>query len=101
MTRDEIIPFLKGNFYKRVRHCSFSPGEYIYYAEDGNIYDENGYLFEDWNSPSRCGLRIRSGGNWEDGWEIIDYYRNESLVPDKKIANWNLPTIAELPRKIS
>ena len=30
--------------------------------------DENDYLFEDWEHPANCGLRMRQGGNWEHGW---------------------------------
>ena len=74
MTRNEIVAYLRGNFYKRVTHRLFAPEEYLYCAEDGNIYDENGYVFEDWNAGSCAhnGLRLRTGGVWEEGWEIID-----------------------------
>ena len=74
MTRTEILAYLRGNFYKRVAHRLFEPYEYLYSAEDGNIYDENGYLFEDWDEDSfaHSGLRMRTGGPWEDGWEIVD-----------------------------
>ena len=36
--------------------------------EDGNIYDECGCLFEDWHSTFNCGIRIRTGEEWEKGW---------------------------------
>lgn len=74
MTRAEILAYLRGNLYKRVTHRLFDPDEYLYAAEDGNIYDENGYLFEDWDEGSFAhnGLRMRTGGPWETDWEIID-----------------------------
>lgn len=73
MTREEILAYLRGNLYKRVTHRLFDSCEFLYAAEDG-IYDENGYLFEDWDEGSFAhnGLRMRTGGPWEDGWEIID-----------------------------
>lgn len=80
MTRTEILAFLRGNPYKRVTHRLFDPSEYLYAAEDGNIYDENGYLFEDWDTGSFAhnGLRMRTGGPWETDWEII--YKGERGV---------------------
>lgn len=41
------------------------------------MYDENGCLFEDWYSSGfgrHDGIRMRKGGNWEDGWEIAEKY---------------------------
>ena len=35
-----------------------------------NIYDENDYLFEDWYSDGSIGMRMRTGGSWEDGWSV-------------------------------
>ena len=41
--------------------------------DDGNVYDENGYLFEDWYSigpGGHSGIRDRVGDWWETGWYI-------------------------------
>lgn len=70
MTRDEIIKFMEENPNVRITHTSFDSDEYLYQKEDGNVYDEKGYLFEDWYSNRSNGLRMRSGGNWEDGWSV-------------------------------
>ena len=74
MTRTEMISFIKQNPNIPITHPLFSYNEYIISAENGNVYDEEGYLFEDWYSPDDCtgwnGIRIRTGGKWEDGWYI-------------------------------
>lgn len=70
MTREEMIEFIKANPGVKVTHELFSADEYLYTAGIGNVYDENGYLFEDWHSPFHNGLRMRTGGSWENGWQI-------------------------------
>lgn len=75
MTRTEMIAFIKANPYVKITHTLFDSSEHIYSKEDGNVYDENGYLFENWDSVvdmwSGCnGIRMRQGGRWEDGWSI-------------------------------
>lgn len=72
MTRSEMINFLKENPYVKVTHSLFGSDEYIYSKEDGKVYEENGYLFEDWHSLYHDGLRMRTGGEWEDGWSLFD-----------------------------
>lgn len=60
----------------RYTHRNFSPDEYIYAKPDGNIYTEEGYLFEDWHSEGpgqHNGMRMREGGSWEDGWVRCDF----------------------------
>lgn len=57
----------------KFRHCSFDDEEWLISKSDGNIYDEQGYLFEDWDTPNMFnGMRMRKGGAWEDGWVILD-----------------------------
>ena len=90
MTRTEILAYLRGNFYHRVTHRLFDSTEYLYCAEDGNIYDENGYLFEDWDEGSFAhnGLRMRTGGPWEDGWGILDK-AERGVLPHSNQATFN------------
>ena len=47
MTRNEMLEFIKIPGMK-ISHALFDSSEYLYSCEDGNVYDENGYLFEDW-----------------------------------------------------
>lgn len=70
MTRNEMILFIQLNPNVPVAHISFSEEEYIYMSYDRKVYDENKYLFEDWNSRNANGIRIRAGGEWEDDWYI-------------------------------
>lgn len=74
MTRDEMISFIKENPNIRISHYLFSPDEYIFALENENVYDDAGYLFEDWYSPNNItgynGIRERIGGQWENGWYI-------------------------------
>lgn len=74
MKRAEMILFLRDHPNVKITHTSFDSDEYIYSLENGCIYDENGYLFEDWTNArwSRDGIRSRTGGLWEDGWKIKD-----------------------------
>lgn len=68
-TRAEMIEFIKANPGVKITHRLFDPSEYIYSKEDGNIYDENGYLFEDWYED-HDGIRIRDGDMWVIGWKL-------------------------------
>ena len=72
MTRDEMMKFLRENPNVRITHFLFDPDEYIISKENGLVYDENDYLFEDWTSQFSLwnGIRIRTGGLWENGWTI-------------------------------
>ena len=76
MTRDGMIKFIKTHPNVKISHELFANDEYIYSKEDGNVYDENGYLFEDWYSPfSHDGIRFRSGKldmRWETGWKLFN-----------------------------
>lgn len=71
ISRVHMIAALTSQPGAKISHQYFAPGEYIYLGDDGNVYDENGYLFEDWSSFSACGLRMRQGSNWETGWYIL------------------------------
>lgn len=74
MTRTEMIEFIKKNPNIPITHSLFADDEFIMSTESGNVYDESGYLFEDWYSPDGCngwnGIRMRKGGAWENGWTI-------------------------------
>lgn len=71
MTRLQMIKFIHENPNVRITHFLFSENEFIYSVESGEVYDENGYLFEDWNwDCNRDGIRMRQGGYWEDGWSL-------------------------------
>ena len=75
MTRTEMIEFIKENHHVCITHPLFSYGEYIYSDTDGIVYDECGYIFENWDSVTNMwsgynGIRMRTGGNWENGWYI-------------------------------
>lgn len=71
ISRIDMIAVLTSNPGAKISHRYFSKNEYIYLGNDGNVYDENGYLFEDWKSRQNCGVRMRNGGNWEHGWYIL------------------------------
>ena len=68
-SRAWALDILKNQPNVKITHRYFSSDEYIYGKEDGNVYDENGYLFEDWESDRFSGMRMRFGGVWEDGWD--------------------------------
>lgn len=75
MTRAEMIRFIVSNPNVHITHTLFDPSEYIYLGNDGNIYDENGYLFENWDSPfdkwsGWNGIRMRDGAEWQTGWRV-------------------------------
>lgn len=70
MTREAMIVFMQENPNVKITHFLFDSNEYIYQKEDGDIYDECGYIFEDWHSNIHIGLRMRTGGNWDDGWTV-------------------------------
>lgn len=75
MDRSVMVVFMQENPNVKITHSLFSNNEYIYQKEDGKVYDENGYLFEDWYSEGigqHNGIRMRIGGNWDDGWEVIN-----------------------------
>ena len=49
MSRNEMIEFIQKNPCVHITHFLFGDDEYIYSSEDGLVYDEKGYLCEDWN----------------------------------------------------
>ena len=75
MTREEMMDFIRKNPNKKISHVSFGNDEYILYKEDGKVYDENNYIFEDFTTSRHNGLRFRVGGLWESGW--YEYYEKE------------------------
>lgn len=81
MTRTEMIEFIKENPYVHITHDLFSTDEYIYSDIDGLVWDEKGYLFENWDSVTDMwsgnnGIRMRIGGSWENGWHIKERFYN-------------------------
>lgn len=74
MSRDEMIKFMNENPNIKITHTLFDQNEYIYQKEkNGEVYDEDGNLFDDWHSGGinkRNGVRMRTGGNWENGWDV-------------------------------
>lgn len=74
MTRDEMIEFIKKNYYVHITHPLFAEFEYIYSDTDGIVRDECGRVFESWDSLNMWsganGIRMRTGGSWEIGWYI-------------------------------
>lgn len=69
MTRSEMIAYIRGNPWIKISHPTFTSDEYIYSKDDGCVYDESGYLFEDWNY-AHDGLRIRNDGLFKTDWFI-------------------------------
>ena len=73
MTKSDAIKYMRDNNYVKITHCLFASHEYIYMKSDGNIYTEEGYLFEDFHSFYRFdGMRMRTGTRWEEGWSKYD-----------------------------
>ena len=71
MKRTEMIAFIKANPFIPITHSLFDNSEYLYADEQGNVWDENGNMFEDWYSPYlHDGIRIRDDEAWLSGWEI-------------------------------
>ena len=71
ISRIEMIAALTSRPGTRISLRYFSEEEYLYLGNDGKVYDENGYLFEDWYTDAHDGIRMRNGGAWEDGWYIL------------------------------
>lgn len=71
ISRVEMMAALTSRPGTKIAHKLFTSDEYLYMGVDGKIYDENNYLFDDWEHPAICGLRMRQGGNWETGWYIL------------------------------
>lgn len=74
MTRSEMIAYIKANPYVKITHFLFDKNEWLESHSNGKVYDEKGYLFEDWDELyfRWNGIRMRVGGQWEDGWRIKD-----------------------------
>ena len=69
-----MIEFIKENPNVKITHFLFGEDEYIFQKENGKIYDERGYLFEDWYSEGagkHNGIRMRVGGDWDTGWAVV------------------------------
>ena len=79
MTRTEMIGFIRENPYIKVTHILFLRDEYIYSKRDGCVYEEHGYLFEDFISERSNGLRMRSGGAWENGWLLYEEEKKREM----------------------
>lgn len=65
-----MIVFIKENPSVKITHENFNSDEYIYSKPSGEVYTEEGYLFEDWHSNEfrgNNGIRMRKGDSWETG----------------------------------
>lgn len=63
----------------RIRHSSFSNDEWLQMDSDGHLTDEQGLILswlEFWN--------IRTGGIWEDGWDVIPLWSKKEDECDHK-----------------
>jgi hypothetical protein len=77
MTKEQAINYMLHNPYHKITHRLFAQDEYLYSKGDGIIYDEAGYVFEDFeigDPVPRCGMRIRNDDFWWKDWSI---YRDE------------------------
>jgi hypothetical protein len=74
MTKEQAINYMLHQPYHKITHRLFAHDEYIYSKGDGIIYDENGYVFEDFEVARvpRCGMRIRNEDYWWEGWSICN-----------------------------
>lgn len=79
MLREAIIEFMREYPNVKISHSLFSPDEFLVMRSDGNVYDENGYLFEDWESDHN-GMRMRTGGSWETDWYVIKSKENCKIL---------------------
>lgn len=70
LTREEAIAILRTNPNVKVSHELFSEDEFLTGNGCGNIFDENGYPFEDWISSHINGMRMRTDYLFENGWYI-------------------------------
>lgn len=72
MKYGEMIEYIRSHPLVAISHVLFSDNEYIFQNTDGNVYDENGYLFENWDFCSNQwnGLRCRDFGPWQSGWFV-------------------------------
>lgn len=71
-SKQQMINFIMTHPHVKVKHMNFDSSEYIYSKPNGNVYDEIGYLFEDWESEGpgqHNGIRMR---DWETGWYYIE-----------------------------
>lgn len=78
MTRTEMIGFARENPLVKITHHLFLRDEYIY-GDGCNIYEEHGYLFEDFSSDRHNGIRMRSGGAWETGWSLYEEEKKREM----------------------
>jgi hypothetical protein len=51
---------------EKIRHSSFSDDEFLLMDDEGDLTDEQGLIL-----PWAEFWQIRTGGMWEDGWEVI------------------------------
>jgi hypothetical protein len=94
IAREEAIQILKSQVNVRVSHDLFDEEEYLY-MKDGKVYDENGYLFDDWYSPHHNGVRERVGGAWETGWYVKPSpCRYKKIEYNETVDNKTVPMVA-------
>ena len=71
MTRTEMMNFIKENPFVKITHKLFSKDEYIY-GNGIHIYEEHDYPFDE-------GIRMRSGGAWENDWYLYEEVTKKEL----------------------
>lgn len=98
MTKYELINILHSQPGIKITHHLFEPDEYIFSKEDGNVYDENGFLFEDWTGPYHDGIRLRTGVTWDTGWTI---WREANQIQNKDNHNQEADPIDNLTQSIA
>ena len=75
VSREAAIDVLKKINQIKKSRIDFSILMSISMAKMEKVYDERGYLFEDWVSEGagkHDGIRARVGGTWEDGWSLYE-----------------------------
>lgn len=80
LTREEAIAILRTNPYAKISHELFSKNEFLTGNGCGNVFDENGYLFEDWVSSHANGMRMRTDYLFKNGW----YIKKEKVENDNE-----------------
>lgn len=70
MTKDQAIHYMLHHPRCHVSHPLFDSHEYLYSKGDGVIYDECGYVFENFTGHND-GMRDRCEPVWLSGWKVI------------------------------
>lgn len=91
MTKFEMIKFMEKHPGVKISHVFFDQNEYLYQGDDGRVYDEMDYLFEDWDGDHN-GIRMRVGKKWDEGWYVLDSHKPNDFKKEQHI-----PTFKVIP----